>query len=150
MTEASPVAACFFPFLLIFNSMFIDMPIKVLFVDVSSGLLIHAKGSKNRERWPNSSVLAEDGGLDYSPFPNTCVCFVFVLRCVWLLCELLTFSKVREYLISLNINWGVWGILLLGVTSEKFKKHKIKKEFGIKWPEQGREEREPLIRDKNC
>jgi len=83
VTAASPVAVSFFPFLLIFNSVFTDMPIKVLFVDVSSGLLICAKGSKNRERWPNSSVLPEDGGLDYSPFPNTsAVCFVFVLPCL--------------------------------------------------------------------
>lgn len=50
MTAASPVAVSFFPFLLIFNSVLTDMPIKVLFVDVSSGLLIRAKGSKNRER----------------------------------------------------------------------------------------------------
>lgn len=74
------------------------------------------------------------------------ILLLFVLclyYCVWLLFELLTFSKAKEYLISDNklrglrhpTSWSHFRAPCERCCSW------FKKEFGVKWPEQGREEK---------
>lgn len=117
---------------------------KLFIIHISSEPVLYAKGSVDKERWSNSSLLPKDGGLDYSALSNIfAVCLLFVSSCIWLLCELFIFANLVEKITpqqqKLRIfKYPTYWINFRAHEPDKFYSQ-FKEELRIKWPEQGSE-----------